>query len=104
MKIRRLQSAKALGATIRKFYEDAWAKRPIAWSVATANPLADICTALGIRVVYPGNYACICAAQHLSEKYCSIAEGYNYKRELCSYIERFCYILPKGNTMGDPGG
>jgi|CZCB01.1.fsa_nt_gi benzoyl-CoA reductase/2-hydroxyglutaryl-CoA dehydratase subunit BcrC/BadD/HgdB len=93
-KTRRLQSARAIGATIRKFYEDAWAKRPIAWSVATANPLADICTALGIQVVYPGNYACICAAQHLSEKYCSIAEGYNYKRELCSYIRNvFGYIL-----------
>ena len=95
-KTRRLESAKVVSGAIRKVYQDIRTSRPLAWSVATSNPLNDICAALGIRVAYPENYACICTAQHLSGKYCTIAEVHNYKPELCSYIRNnFGYLLAK---------
>lgn len=96
VKTNRLESAKTVSGAIRKVYEEMWKGRPLAWSVATSNPLNDICTALGIRVAYPENYACICTAKHLSGKYCTIAESHNYKPELCSYIRNnFGYLLSK---------
>lgn len=96
VKTRRLESARAVSTAIRKVYQDMWKSRPLAWSVATSNPLNDICTALGIKVAFPENYACICTAKHLSGKYCNIAEAHNYKPELCSYIRNnFGYLLSK---------
>lgn len=96
VKTKRLESTKTVSQAIRKVYQDIWARRPLAWSVATSNPLNDLCAALGITVAYPENYACICTAQHLSPKYCTIAEAHNYKPELCSYIRNnFGYLLAK---------
>ncbi len=97
-KPKRLESAKAVSAALRQYYEDIWAGHPLAWSVVSSNPLNDICRMLGIRVAYPENYACVCAAQHFSEKYCTIAEANNYKPELCSYIRNnFGYLLAQDN-------
>jgi benzoyl-CoA reductase/2-hydroxyglutaryl-CoA dehydratase subunit BcrC/BadD/HgdB len=91
---RRLESTKAVSTALRQYYKDIWTNRPLAWSVVSPNPLNDICQALGIQVAYPENYACVCAAQHLSEKYCTIAEANDYKPELCSYIRNnFGYLL-----------
>ena len=97
VKTKRLQSAIRLSAAIRKIYEDRWTSRPLAWSVNSSNPLNDIARILQIYVAYPENYACVCTAQHLSGKYCTIAEAHNYKPELCSYIRNnFGYLLAKG--------
>ena len=94
----KLESSKAVSAALRQYYKDIWAKRPLAWSVVSPNPLNDLCQALGIQVAYPENYACVCAAQHLSEKYCTVAESHNYKPELCSYIRNnFGFMLAEGD-------
>ena len=94
---RRLESGKAVSAALRQYYKDLWENRPLAWSVVSSNPLNDLCGVLGIQVAYPENYACVCAAQHLSEKYCTIAEAHDYKPELCSYIRNnFGFLLDEG--------
>jgi len=94
----KLETSKAVSVALRQHYEDIWTKRPLAWSVVSPNPLNDICHALGIQVAYPENYACVIAAQHLSSKYCTIAESLNYKPELCSYIRNsFGVMLVKGD-------
>ena len=95
-KKKRLESTKAVSAALRQYYQDIWTSRPLAWSVVSSNPLNDICRILDIGVAYPENYACVCASQHYSEKYCTIAEANNYKPELCSYIRNnFGYLLAK---------
>ena len=94
---RRLEAGKAVSTALRQYYKDIWENRPLAWSVVRSNPLNDLCGILGIQVAYPENYACVCAAQHLSEKYCTIAEAHDYKPELCSYIRNnFGFLLDEG--------
>ena len=94
--MRKLESGKAVSGALRQYYKDIWQKRPLAWSVVSPNPLNDICHVLGIQVAYPENYACVCAAQHLSEQYCNIAESHNYNSDLCSYIRNnFGFLLAK---------
>ncbi len=98
MKMKKLECGKAVSGALRQYYQDIWERRPLAWSVVSSNPLNDICNLLGIQVAYPENYACICAAQHLSEKYCTIAESNNYKPDLCSYIRNnFGFLLDQGS-------
>ena len=93
-KKRGLDAGKSVSAAIRQYYQDMQSRRPLAWSVLSSNPLNDIAPLVGIQVGYPENYACVCASQHFSDKYCTLAEAHNYKPELCSYIRNnFGYLL-----------
>ena len=101
---RRLEVSNTISIAMSQYYQDSKIKRPLAWSVVAPNPLNDICQLVGIQVAYPENYACVCAAQHLSEKYCTIAEAHDYKPELCSYIRNNFGFILSGDENPPLGG
>ena len=57
--------------------------RPLAW--VTSGAPVEILRAMGIAVLYPENYAALCAARQPAPTLCQVAEARGYSQDLCSY-------------------
>ncbi len=57
--------------------------RPVAW--VTSGAPVEILRAMGLMVLYPENYAALCAARREAVPLCEIAERQGYSPDLCSY-------------------
>ena len=74
-----------IGAAIGKHYQDVQSKNPLAYLLLSSNPLIEVAYAANIQPAFPENYACVCAAKHVSGKYCETAEAHKYSTDVCSY-------------------
>ncbi|MEM4700347.1 MAG: 2-hydroxyacyl-CoA dehydratase family protein [Candidatus Nezhaarchaeales archaeon] len=57
--------------------------RPVAWAFSTF-PI-EVAQAFDIYPVWPEQYACLLGALRQSVKYCEVAEGRGFSKDLCSY-------------------
>jgi len=80
---------KDIAEAITKHYENVKTKRPMAYALMSPNPLIEVAYAAGIQPAFPENYACICAARHVSSGYCEKAETYAYSPDICSYCRNY---------------
>jgi len=95
-----------IAAAIGKHYKDVQANKPMAYALMSPNPLVEVAYAAGIQPAFPENYACTCAARHVSGGYCETAEAYNYAPDVCSYCRNHLgYIYGSGESppMGGIG-
>ncbi len=93
-----LKANELVGVLMVKHYRDAQTKRPHSWLTMAPNPLVEICYAAGISTGYPEHYGCVCAARHVSSKYCEVAESV-YTPDICSYIKNmFGYMMSPGES------
>ncbi len=57
--------------------------RPVAWVFSTFP--VEVAQAFDIYPVWPEQYACLLGALQQSVKYCEVAEGKGFSKDLCSY-------------------
>lgn len=74
-----------IAAAIGRHYEAVRKNRPVGYTLMSSNPLIEVAYAAGIQPAFPENYACVCAARHMSTAYCNQAEALKYSRDICSY-------------------
>ena len=74
-----------IAAAMERHYKDVQTKRPMAFALMSPNPLIEVAYAAGIQPAFPENYACVCAARHVSSGYCETAEAHKYAPDVCSY-------------------
>jgi len=78
-------------------YEASKDGQPIAW--ATGYFPSEVVYALDIPLVYPENYACLCAAKGVSVDFCQVTEGQGYSKDLCSYFRTVIGSISKGESV-----
>ena len=93
-----------IAAAIRKHYKDGQIKRPLAYTLMSSNPLIEVAYAAGIQLAFPENFACVCAARHVSGKYCETAEAYRYPQDTCSYCRTHLGYLYGSDDNPPMGG
>jgi benzoyl-CoA reductase/2-hydroxyglutaryl-CoA dehydratase subunit BcrC/BadD/HgdB len=97
---------KDVAAAISSHYNNVQTKKPLAYALMSSNPLIEVAYAAGIQPAFPENYACVCAARHVSKEYCGKAETHRYAQDLCSYCKNnlgYLYSADKNPPMGGIG-
>ena len=97
---------KDIGAAIGRHYNNVQTNKPVAYALMSSNPLIEVAYAAGIQPAFPENYACVCAARHVSKEYCGKAEAHNYAQDLCSYCRNnlgYLYGAGENPPMGGIG-
>ena len=95
-----------IGAAMKKHYSDTRNRKPLAYTLMSSNPLIEVAYAAGIQPCFPENYACVCAARHVSGTYCAKAEAHQYTQDLCSYCRNslgYTYAADKNPPNGGIG-
>jgi benzoyl-CoA reductase/2-hydroxyglutaryl-CoA dehydratase subunit BcrC/BadD/HgdB len=95
-----------IAAAMSTHYKDVQINRPLAYALMSPNPLVEVAYAAGIQPAFPENYACVCAARHVSEGYCETAEAYSYAPDVCSYCRNslgYLYGPGENPPMGGIG-
>jgi benzoyl-CoA reductase/2-hydroxyglutaryl-CoA dehydratase subunit BcrC/BadD/HgdB len=68
--------------------------RPVAWVFSTFP--VEVAQAFDVYPIWPEQYACLLGALQQSVKYCEVAEGRGFSRDLCSYARDVI------GSLGDP--
>lgn len=80
-----------------KAYEANKSGQPVAW--ATGYFPSEVVYALNIPVMYPENYACLCAAKGVSVDFCQVTENQGYSKDLCSYFRTAVGSISTGKSV-----